>query len=816
VLVENDRIISPTIFIGENFATRKFPTLIRSECLKKYIYMGTNRFRQYSPRICHSVWYNGLVILFLVFAVFAADVRNCLATEISMTIFNILIYVTLGFLFFDICLRSVAETTYVWSFYFLLDIVATSLMVLEIPALYVGSFSTSATSIGRAARIGISAAILIRLIHVGPFSGIPSILLAIPTASNTLEGRLAYKTITWVVASVFVFVFAAPLISVGTYYDVYQPSTATWLTNADVAFELYLRSCDSSAFIFYQQQLLIYPNSAEIIWVGYTGNSPCNSPQVDTTLPVPQTASADFVAQLSSPWDTTCSDGSVVPSGYIGVPLTPNLCPVDVSRIYRKTYSAGNFLAVIDTTQSVQDAAFLSIYRSIAIILIVGICVYYAYMCPYDLVLEPVRRILSRLTRVREDPVACLQSVPVLQTSPTLVRFKKASNPFSKWYWKRRLAGSSESAMEIAILERRVFQFANLLAVGFGAAGADIVRRNMTTSELDAMIPGSRVDAIFVHIRVENFQTITSVLHHKVVKFINIVSGIIHGIADEFCGTANKTDGETFSLVWELDKTSQPYLSHDMALTACAKICIAINRSLELREYTTYPPLIQKLPNFSVKLKFGIHKGWAIQGAIGSNLKIDPRYLSADVNTAELLERFNADLGTTILVSGDFLTGCSEEIRTMHRLVDKVKGKRGQVSVYSFDLDTDRALDPPDPGSSTITARQRADDRAWRKKGRLTSNMYDVLNSDRDFLNLREKYSSKFFDFYKNGLLNYLSGEWMIAKTALEQISHQAGFIDQPSLFVLKYMEKHSYEPPKNWDGNRPVSDNGDSLGYCN
>ena len=31
---------------------------------------------------------------------------------------------------------------------------------------------------------------------------------------------------------------------------------------------------------------------------------------------------------------------------------------------------------------------------------------------------------------------------------------------------------------------------------------------------------------------------------------------------------------------------------------------------------------------------FGLHYGWAIEGAIGSNLKIDASYLSPDVNMA--------------------------------------------------------------------------------------------------------------------------------------------------------------------------------------
>jgi len=44
------------------------------------------------------------------------------------------------------------------------------------------------------------------------------------------------------------------------------------------------------------------------------------------------------------------------------------------------------------------------------------------------------------------------------------------------------------------------------------------------------------------------------------------------------------------------------------------------------------------MPNYKVKLGFGLNIGIAIEGAIGSLLKIDASYLSSDVNTATSFE----------------------------------------------------------------------------------------------------------------------------------------------------------------------------------
>lgn len=43
-------------------------------------------------------------------------------------------------------------------------------------------------------------------------------------------------------------------------------------------------------------------------------------------------------------------------------------------------------------------------------------------------------------------------------------------------------------------------------------------------------------------------------------------------------------------------------------------------------------------PNFSVDMGFGLHHGWAIEGAIGSKHKVDVSYLSPHVNMSARLE----------------------------------------------------------------------------------------------------------------------------------------------------------------------------------
>ena len=47
---------------------------------------------------------------------------------------------------------------------------------------------------------------------------------------------------------------------------------------------------------------------------------------------------------------------------------------------------------------------------------------------------------------------------------------------------------------------------------------------------------------------------------------------------------------------------------------------------------------MEKIPGFRVRMGFGLHVGWGIEGAIGSEFKIDASYLSPNVNLAARLE----------------------------------------------------------------------------------------------------------------------------------------------------------------------------------
>ena len=89
-----------------------------------------------------------------------------------------------------------------------------------------------------------------------------------------------------------------------------------------------------------------------------------------------------------------------------------------------------------------------------------------------------------------------------------------------------------------------------------------------------------------------------------------------------------------------------------MAFISFLKIIAHIKKSRKLLKYKENKALKERIPNYQIKMGFGLHVGWAIEGAIGSFYKIDASYLSPHVNMASRLEAATKQFGVPLLISG--------------------------------------------------------------------------------------------------------------------------------------------------------------------
>jgi len=182
------------------------------------------------------------------------------------------------------------------------------------------------------------------------------------------------------------------------------------------------------------------------------------------------------------------------------------------------------------------------------------------------------------------------------------------------------------------------------------------------------MIEGARIVAIFGFCDIRSFSDITDVLKEGVMRFVNEIAEIVHGIVNEHQGFANKNIGEAFLLVWKIPQEDiieghdgkkvananslRVKTLADLSLVAFVKVVAGINKSPSLAKYGENKGLKERFgKKYRLSMGFGLHVGWGIEGAIGSKFKIDASYLSPNVNMAARLEAATRQFGVQILLS---------------------------------------------------------------------------------------------------------------------------------------------------------------------
>ncbi|OLP91771.1 hypothetical protein AK812_SmicGene26489 [Symbiodinium microadriaticum] len=549
--------------------------------------------------------------------------------------------------------------------------------------------------------------------------------------------------------------------------------------------------------------------------------------------PIPE----EVKKRLAAPWREQCL-------GFYGVPVSPEsqtftlstACSVTdtlrCNEVHYKTPMAktgeegGNvdLLFAFDTRPVTQSAAGLNMLQTCFICLALAAGAISFARDAHALLLGPLERILVKLEAIRKNP---LHAMKLGDIDFRMQELEEAEEANRQGCCRKKKETNDLETLETAILERTLIKLGGLLALGFGEAGAEIIVHNMqggATAELNAMVPGQEVEAVFGFCSIRNFTDATDVLKEKVMVFVNQVSEIVHGICDTYHGSPNQNiGGNSFLVVWRLHGKDAEVRSKiaDMAVMSFVCITIEVQKSNILAAYRSHPGLQQRFPDFRVSLGFGLHCGWAIEGAIGSEYKIDASYLSPNVNVASQLEAASTQLQLWILMSSFMVKLCSKELIEYLRMVDHVMLEGSKKCLRLFTLDLDHAkihVKPRLRGRKKVYNRYKVRQMREAVKNELWTadfNLCETLANHSDFVVMREPYSKEFFERFAVGFRNYEAGEWLVARDLFLTCHYSEESCknsdtqprprpqDGPVKALLGFMQKYDYEPPLDWQGYR-------------
>jgi class 3 adenylate cyclase len=398
--------------------------------------------------------------------------------------------------------------------------------------------------------------------------------------------------------------------------------------------------------------------------------------------------------------DTTVSTGAIITQTSSNTPSSSNNTTVSTTTAYSSTFTPNECIAIFNNRSAVQFTYLMNIVKTLFILIIL----YGGIICftkdTNDLVLEPIAKITQKMKRLSKNPIAAMQNNDNEEGD------HNSNDKKSKrcCYQKKK-----EAPLETVILEKTIGKIGALLALGFGEAGAEIISQNMQTKngvdgDVNPMIEGKKVMAIYGFCDIRNFTDTTEVLQEKVMIFVNEIAEIVHEITSDYCGSANKNIGDAFLLVWKFDEKfvkkengelkliECPEVSQivDMALIAFLKIIFTVHKSPILNKYREHEGLLQRIKNYCVKMGFGLHLGYSIEGAIGSMFKIDASYLSPNVNMASKLEEKTKEYGAHLVISDDFYKHMSKSAQKYARKIDQIRQDSKEhpvLCLYTVDID---------------------------------------------------------------------------------------------------------------------------------
>jgi len=745
----------------------------------------THSVRLVTIRVLNSPWTTAFLLLLTIYALFGDDIRaSSFSIEEDGVFFGLTSACFVAFTV-ELVLASWVKSDYRWSFFFYLDLISTVSLIPDIGWLWDRMVDTStmgsssmvgqAQTAGVTSRAGARSARIIRIIRVirvvrlnkiyrntdkGLNRVVPADEFSIPEESK-IGKKLTDLTIKRVIVLVLGLLVLLPLFDV----NFFSSSYTSWeygVMDLD-------RALQGSDFVATQKQFIAFHQNDRrpLLYL---------SVELDGRKLI---------------WESDVSLSDL----RIGEKFNAN---------------SGRISAIFDMRADTVFAAQLSLCQTLYICTLLTLGAISLSQDSTRLVITPIEKMISKVKRMAKNPLAAMnddmKDVFDLETTNK-----------SCWCCSRP---EVIQEMETSLLEDAIMKIGALLALGFGEAGAQIIADNLNKENFvarNALGEGSKVLAIFSLCDIRNFTDTTEVLQERVMVFVNQIAGIVHHTTDEYLGAANKNIGDAFLLVWKFSRehteirNSKLYLSSttyvsayaDLALLAVLKIIAKMNSSISILKYRDFADLKKRMPGYSVKLGFGLHLGWAVEGAIGSEFKVDASYLSPHVNLTAKLEELTKLYGVPLVLSGAVQQVLGSFCRKHCRHIDTVKlpAAHKPFKLFTYDV-TFSKLFPSEqkPFDKEISKTKRKEKMAKLGEGRM--DIADLIYKSKKLKYLSENLLPGYLDAYERGISEYEAGNWRSSRELLEQ-SLEFKPSDGPSQALLTYMRDYDFTAPSDWPGYR-------------
>ena len=344
--------------------------------------------------------------------------------------------------------------------------------------------------------------------------------------------------------------------------------------------------------------------------------------------------------------------------------------------------------AIIDYSIFTKRNAIISIVRTIFIGFLMIFGGFLFQSDSNELALKPIERIMNKVDLIARNPLAKINED----------NLEKAT--FN----------------EIYIIENAIVKISKLLALGFGEAGSEIISNNMNKSgEFNYFLKGNKFYGVFSCLIIDDFDYLMEIFQEEGLIFFNNIAQIVDSTSHNFRGRVAWNIGEKMLLMWKFNHLESKCLQElkeqnnskidqiqskdrmtmsmfDKSSQKNKKKNSKIIKGLKDKVSIILMAIIKIILNLHKEFKgqkffAGIHIGWAIEGAMGSDFKVDPSYLSKTINLSLDIAQATLNYKTSLIFSKDFASLIKSKIKKHFRKINIAKCKLIKIPLDLLTID---------------------------------------------------------------------------------------------------------------------------------
>lgn len=489
---------------------------------------------------------------------------------------------------------------------------------------------------------------------------------------------------------------------------------------------------------------------------------------------------------------------------------------------------------ILSTRQATHLESLLLIVRNLLILLLSALFVAYNHWVYKRYIFEPYKRLNERMV-----------------------------------FHQNRFAQPEETPnTDCFVIESESMRIKRILIRGFGKAAEALLTRLYSLEsklDFDAFKNTREVYAIFGFCDIRRFTDVSETMGRNVINFVNSVAEIVHAEVDAAGGAPNKNVGDAFLVVWtlEADDSNVAYLTSadadpgqvqlltkaasltrsnlrsegdemlglleraerlrcykidqknaktaEAALICLLKIIVKLATSEEIAQINNDPIIKARLPDFSVKIGFGLHAGKAIEGGLGSFYKLDMAYIGRSTSMSMLLESLTKEYKVGLLLSqtvvnlmmSERVIGLCREVRSLQLIPLSVTYR-----LYTVDM-------PGKPEPEQPSARVQAyglslnDCRAkWNTNWEFAEvseidSSWERVLEDPQLVNMlglncspqQKSQRRRNLDANQAAIKAYIEGNWEEARSHFQSITE----LTPDQLAIVEEMNRYSFTCPFNY-----------------